>query len=119
MPESSDSGIRHVDGVMIIEPPNELLDRLEISNVGDAWLEAVAAERPKRVVINFDGVRYFGSEAIGLVLRIAKRVREYGGEVKLCSMGKMVREIFEVCHLVPTLFQAYDSTADAIASFED
>ncbi|MFO7903774.1 MAG: STAS domain-containing protein [Pirellulaceae bacterium] len=117
MSENTDTGIRYLDGVMIIEPPSELLDRLEISNVGDSWLEAIQAERPKRVVISFDGVSFFGSEAIGLILRIAKRVREYGGEVKLCSMGKMVREIFEVCHLVPTLFQVYDSTADAIASF--
>jgi anti-sigma B factor antagonist len=104
---------------MIIEPPSELMDRLEITHVGDAWLEAVEKERPMRVVVNFDDVRIFSSEAIGVLIRIAKRVREYGGEIRLCSMGKVVREIFDICNLIPTIFEVHDSTADAIASFGD
>jgi anti-sigma B factor antagonist len=114
----SESGIRYVDGVMIIEPPNELMDRLEIVNIGDAWLKAIETEQPTRVVMNFDRVSFFGSEAIGVVIRMTKRIRTYGGDIKLCSMGKMIREIFDICQLIPALFEVYDSTADAIASFE-
>jgi anti-anti-sigma factor len=112
-----DMGIRYVDGTMVIQPPQKLVDRLEIVTFGDAWLEAIARDRPQHVVVSFDQVQFFGSEAIGVVIRMAKRVRAYGGDLSLCSMGKAVREIFETCRLVPTLFQVHDSAADAIASF--
>lgn len=117
--EPSNPAIRFVDGVMVIEPPNELFDRLEIATVGDEWIEVIEAECPRRVVINFDQVSFFGSEAIGVIIRVAKRVRAYGGDVRLCSMGKVIREIFDICQLIPALFQVYDSTADAIASFDE
>jgi anti-anti-sigma factor len=113
-----DDGISYLDGVMIIQPPQELLDRLEIATLSDAWLKAIEEKQPQRVVMSFDQVRHFGSEAIGVVIRISKRIRAYGGDIRLCSMGKLVRQIFEVCQLIPTLFQTYDSTADAISSFD-
>ncbi len=113
----ADSSIRYIDGVMVFEPPNELFDRLEIANISDAWLNTIEEDRPTRVVVSFDRVTFFGSEAIGVVLRMSKRIRDYGGDIRLCSMGKEIREIFEVCQLVPTLFEVSDSTADAIASF--
>jgi anti-anti-sigma factor len=116
---SPSSSIHHVEGVMIFEPPGELFDRLEIANVSDEWLEAIESEKPQRVVINFDNVRFFSSEAIGVVIRMAKRVRASGGDLKLCNMGKVIREVFDICQLIPTLFEVYDSTADAIASFDD
>jgi len=111
--------IRYLDGVMIIEPPSVVSDQLEIANLSDAWLKAVEAQHPERVIVSFDRVRFFGSEAVGVTLRVQKRVREYRGDIKLCSMGARVREIFDICGLVPTLFQVYDSTADAIASFDE
>ncbi len=114
---AAEFGVQMVDDVMVISPPHQLLDRLEIAKVGDAWLQAIDTIKPKRVVINFDQVSFFGSEAIGVVIRMAKRVRAGGGDIKLCSMGKMIRQIFDVCQLIPALFQVYDSTADAIASF--
>ncbi len=121
MPENvpDHPSIRYADGVMIIDPPSVVSDRLEIANLSEAWLSAIEANRPNRVVVSLDQVSFFGSEAIGVILRMAKRIRTYGGNIKLCSMGKVVREIFDICQIVPILFHVYDSTADAIAAFDE
>lgn len=110
--------ISYVGKVMVIKPPSEVFDRFEIVTMRDAWLEAIEYQRPTKVVVSFDQVAFFASEAIGVLLQLSKRIRQYGGDVKLCSMGRVVREIFDICQLVPDVFELHASTSDAIDAFE-
>jgi anti-sigma B factor antagonist len=85
--------------------------------VRDQWFEFLDGEQPKKLVVSFDEVRIFGSEAVGVLIRVAKRVRSDGGDVKLCSMSSRIREIFDICRLVPAVFEVYHSAGEAIDAF--
>ena len=106
------------DGIDVVQLPEELLDPLEIATVREQWFEELDKQIPQKVVVNFDVVRSFGSEAVGTLIRVAQRIRKGDGDIKLCSMGDRIREIFDICNLVPTVFEVYNSTGDAIQSFD-
>jgi anti-anti-sigma factor len=105
--------------VTIIHLPAELIDPLDIATARDAWRAHVLAHKPHRIVVNFDVVRSCGSEAVGGLVHLGTTVRNYGGEMKLCSMSERIREIFEICRLVPGVFELYNSAGEAIDSFQN
>ncbi len=106
------------DDVTIIHLPAELIDPLDIAVARDAWRAHVQSHKPRKIVVNFDVVRSCGSEAVGGLVHLGTTVRNYGGEIKLCSMSERVREIFEICRLVPGVFELYNSAGEAIESFQ-
>ncbi len=103
--------------VTIIHLPQELIDSLDIATVREQWREYVQATKPGKVVIDFNAVRTCGSEAVGGLVHLATTVRAYGGDIKLCSMSKRIRTIFDICRLIPTVFEAYDSAGESVEVF--
>jgi anti-anti-sigma factor len=104
--------------VTVIHLPAELIDLLDIANAREEWRAYVQSKRPQKVVVNFDAVRTCGSEAVGGLVQLGTTIRNYGGDLKLCSMGERIREIFEICRLIPTVFELFNSTGEAMDSFE-
>jgi anti-anti-sigma factor len=104
--------------VTIIHLPPELIDPLDIATAREQWRAHVLEKKPRQVVVSFDSVRSCASEAVGGIVHLGTTIRNYGGEIKLCSMGERVREIFDICRLVPTVFDVYNSTGEAVESYE-
>lgn len=110
--------IRIHDDVTVIHLPPEIIDPLEIATVREQWQGYFKTAKPLKVVVNFDAVRTCGSEAVGKLVHLATTIRGYGGDITLCSMSDRTREIFEICRLIPKVFEVYHSTGEAIDSFE-
>ena len=53
----------------------------------------------RNVEMDFHRCEYFGSSAVGALIRIANAVRERGGEMVLSNLSQCEREILEVLHL--------------------
>jgi anti-sigma B factor antagonist len=104
-------------GVSVVHLPDELLSPLDVAQFREEWFVWLDETQPGNVVVDFDLVRAFGSEAVGTLIRVVKRIRSAGGDLKLCSMGDRIREIFDICNLVPTVFEVYPSAGDAVRAF--
>ncbi len=103
--------------VKIVHLPRETADRLETVQLTDELLTLSEDDPPVRLVVSFDEVRWYGSEAIGALIRLVTRVRVHNGDVRLCSMSKNVRKIFDICNLVDTVFKVYNTTSEAVDSY--
>jgi anti-anti-sigma factor len=103
--------------ITIVHLPNETGDRLETVQMNEELLSLSEGPPPVQLVVTFDEARWFGSEAIGALIRLVTRVRANGGDVRLSSMSKNVRKIFEICNLIGTVFKAFDTTAEAVESY--
>ena len=77
----------NVDDVVIVWMPEDLFELLSIVQTGEELTKYIDHSKPKKLVISFDHVRSFGSQAVGDLIKVTKRVRAYGGDVKLCSMS--------------------------------
>lgn len=104
-------------GVSVVHLPDELLSPLAVAQFREEWFAWLDQATPDKVVVDFDLVRAFGSEAVGTLIRVVKRMRSSGGDLKLCSMGDRIREIFDICNLIPTVFEVYQSAGDAVQAF--
>jgi anti-anti-sigma factor len=103
--------------VTIVHLPSETGDRLKTVQMNEELLSLSDQPPPVLLAVTFDQSRWFGSEAIGALIRLVTRVRANDGDVRLCSMNKDVRKIFDICNLIGTVFKIYDTTAEAVDSY--
>lgn len=106
------------EGVTVLDlADRHLLDLATINALFDEMVDFVETAQPKKLVLGFGRVVRLGTEMINAMLRVRKRVAPYGGELKICDMLPHVREIFKVMRLDGTVFEIYDTAADAVEKF--
>jgi anti-sigma B factor antagonist len=69
-----------------------------------------------RFVLDLGHVRYIDSAGLGELIHTFAAVRNRGGAMKLANITKRVNELLILTRLL-TVFECFDSEADAIASF--
>ncbi len=95
-----------VDGQLIVGNRHDLKKKV---------LEAVEAGETK-FVIDFAATGYIDSSGLGVLVSLAKKVRESGGELRLAALNADLRTLFELTKL-DNLFTIADSTEEAVAAF--
>jgi anti-sigma B factor antagonist len=70
----------------------------------------------KKIVLNLGDVVYIDSSGVGELVNTYTTVVKHGGELKLLSLTKKVREVLAITKLL-TVFQVYDNEPATVASF--
>ncbi len=95
--------------------------RMTIEDSGDMALahrvRSCVQSGRNQVVLNLDGVPYVDTMGLCNIIEAYITTKRQGGALKLLHLARHVREVLAVTKLL-TVFEAYDSEADAIASFE-
>jgi stage II sporulation protein AA (anti-sigma F factor antagonist) len=71
----------------------------------------------KNVVVDLCRTDYCGSTALGLIVRLWRRVRQNGGRMALCNLSEHEREIFAIAKL-DSLWPICLSREDALQAIE-
>ncbi len=87
----------HYADVLILVPEGRL-DANAAPALEDAF-KALATRDVKRIVVNFSKSKYISSSSLRVLIVHARRLRERGGDVKLCCMPEAVAKVFEVAGL--------------------
>ena len=61
--------------------------------------EYVDSNLPKRLVFDFEGVKFFSSQALGLLLDIRAKLETYGGEVVISAINPQLHRVFKITNL--------------------
>lgn len=94
-----------------------LFDTLVVNELQDELLELIEKHRPKKLLVNFDGVSHCSTAVINGLLRAKKRLMPLGGQLKLCKMHPTIREAYQLLNLDGTVFHIHDTEAEAVAAF--
>ena len=105
---------RIVSGVAIVSISGRVT-LTDGTTVFDDTMQRLIQEGHVRVVLDFADVPYIDSTALGTILRTHATVTRRGGALKLLRVKGHVRELLELTRLL-SVFEAFDSEADAIAS---
>lgn len=70
----------------------------------------------RKFVVDFRETSYIDSSGLGVLVSLAKEVREEGGELRLAGLGDDLRTLFELTRL-DTLFHIADDRSQALADF--
>ncbi len=79
-------------------------------------LEDLLMEKVNKVVVNFSEVNHINSTAVGTLVGIAKRLRQNGGDLKLCNLASTLTRTFNLIG-ASSVVEIYESEKSAIAAF--
>lgn len=105
---------RHGDLAVIVPSPEvEHLPDSLIKPAADMLLAPLQSDPPNNLIVDLEGVRYFGSSFIQFLLRCHEVVKRRGSELVLAGVNERIRELLTMTQL-DTIWALYDSRAEAM-----
>lgn len=80
-------------------------------------IQSLLQQGQKKLVLDLGGVSYVDSAGLGQLVQIHATTKNNGGALRLANVTKRLKDLLVVTKLV-TVFDSYDSQADALASFK-
>ncbi len=108
---------RQMDDVNILDLDGKILLGETNRQLHEAIYELIA-EGKNRVVLNLEKVLAIDSSGLGEIVASYSTLAKAGGNLKLVNIPTRVTDIMTVTKLY-TVFDVYDSEADAVNSFEE
>jgi anti-anti-sigma factor len=68
-----------------------------------------------QLIVNFEQLNYISSSGLRLLLATAKRLKSSGGELRVCSLNEMAREVFEISGF-SSILNVFDTEQDALGA---
>ena len=75
--------------------------------------DACIADGFTTLIVDFSNLAYISSMGLRSVVTIAKKLKDKNGELRICGLTGLVRQVFEITRLVQ-LFPMYDSVESAL-----
>ena len=92
--------ITNEEGVVVIAFKATSISYAEkIAGVAKEIEEFIEQNRPKRVIFDFVGVKFFSSQVLGLLLNIRDKVQKYDGEVVISAINPQLHKVFKITSL--------------------
>jgi anti-sigma B factor antagonist len=104
--KQGDVVIVNIEGQLIVSNRQELKQRVLDEAEGGA----------RKIVVDFARTGYIDSAGLGVLVSLAKRLHELGGDIRLANLNDDLRTLFELTKL-DTLFQIADTRERALESF--
>ena len=86
------------------------------AEIGEEFNAAAAREEFKKILLDFSGVDFAGSDVIGKLVILNKRMRQKGGNLKLCGICPYIREVLAITRL-DTILDIAENETDALLAF--
>jgi len=93
------------------------VETLDASNAGEFKTALAKMIQPgARLVLDMSGIRFVDSSGLGAILSCLRQLHDLGGELKLCSLNKPVRALFELVRM-HRVFEIFNSREEALRSY--
>jgi anti-sigma B factor antagonist len=106
---------RVVKGVSILDLSGKI-----VLGEGDVQVKErikdLMADGQRRVLLNLAEVNYIDSAGLGTLISSYTTAKREGGSLKLVNLTKRIQDLLAITKLI-TVFETFDSEADALASF--
>jgi anti-sigma B factor antagonist len=73
--------------------------------------------KPGKVLVSLASLEFVSSAGLRVILRVAKQVRGYGGDLKVSGAQGVVKEVLEISGF-DSLLDLYEDEEQAVGSFQ-
>ena len=94
----------------------KILNEVSIQQLYKDTIEVIEKTDQPNVILDFQCVQFMSSAALGAVVRIHKKCKEFNVALKLCNIAPEIRKVFAITRLDKVL-DIYDDPKAAVASF--
>jgi anti-anti-sigma factor len=77
----------------------KILDELVIRQVQDELVRLIEKTREPNIVLDFRFVKFLSSSALGMLIRVHKRCKEFKIHLKLSNIDKEIEKVFKITGL--------------------
>ena len=109
-------GQRMVGDIVVVEVTGDIT----LSKGGDVLLkdkvQSLLQQGHRKLLLDLGNVSYVDSAGLGQLVQIYATTSHLGGSMKLLRLTKRLKDLLVLTKLL-TVFEAYDTEAEAIASF--
>ena len=111
--------LNEVDKVSVIKFIDErVMDPGRIEQLGKELLSLTDGDDSRQVLINFENVKFFSSQAINKLIVLDRRIKAGGGAIRLSNLRPEVKDLFSYTNL-DSVFDIREEESDAIDSFNE
>ncbi len=109
--------VRDWNGVSLVEfSDRKILDEMCIAEIEEELFKLVDKGVAANMLLSFSNVGHFSSAALGMLLKLKKKVDERKGTLKLSDINPQIYDVFKITQLNKK-FDIYPSADKAKASF--
>jgi anti-sigma B factor antagonist len=109
--------IREVGDVTVVRfRDHKIIEDISIQELGQELFQLVEKDQRKKLLLNFTGVDFLSSAALGKLITLDKKMKAAQGILKFCSIRPEIYEVFAITKL-NRLFDIKDEEAGALAAF--
>lgn len=73
----------------------------------------ITDQKPRKIVVDFDGVKFFSSRMLGLLVDTWRKLSDYGGIVLISGINPQLNRVFKITNL-DKIFDFYPDRASAV-----
>jgi len=95
----------------------KILDELVIRQCQDELIRMLEKTQEPNVLLDFRFVKFLSSSALGMLIRVHKRCKDFKIDMKLCNIDKEIEKVFKITGLNKIL-EIYPDSPSAAASFK-
>ena len=77
----------------------KILDELVIRQCQDELIRMLEKTQEQNVILDFRFVKFLSSSALGMLIRVHKRCKEFKIALKLCNIDKEIEKVFKITGL--------------------
>ncbi len=100
--------------IFITDP--KILDGPTIEQIYKDLVAVLEKTEQQNVILDFQAVQFMSSAALGMLIRINKKCKEFKANLKLCSIHPDIKQVFKITGL-DKVFTIYKNVEDATAAF--
>ena len=94
----------------------KILDEAGILELGAELFSLVEQDNRKSVLLNFAGVEFLSSAALGKLITLDRKVKTHKGRLKMSNIRPEILEVFQITKL-NKVFDIRTEEAEAISAF--
>ncbi len=99
-PKESKVRVEYGTDVSIVTFDDEnILEEQQIKRLEQALMPIIKENEERKLVLNFENVRFMSSAFLGLLVKVHKRVAEQDGHLQLLNLDPKIHKVFEITQL--------------------
>lgn len=85
----------------------------DISSISSQLEKFIETDPPTRIIFDFEGVKFFSSQVLGLLLETRAKLQPRGGHVAVSSINPQLHRVFKITNL-DQVFEFYPDRQAAV-----
>ena len=88
-------------------------DTEEINAISQKITDYIEESKPPKLIFNFEQVKFFSSQVLGMLLNIRSKTSAYNGEVIIIAINPQLHRVFKITNL-DKIFRFFPDVKSAI-----